>query len=73
MFGYSWLDSARSLHYIKNVPLYTLTVLVCSVPATAVFIFLWKRCVQLLRGTGTSGKNAVNQTQADGAGDTQNP
>ncbi len=73
MFGYSWLDSARSLHYIKNVPLYTLTVLVCSAPATAVFIFLWKRCVQLLRGTGTSGKNAANQTQADGAGDTQNP
>ena len=42
LFGYQFLDSPRSLYYIRNVPLYTLAVLACSVPASWLFGVLRK-------------------------------
>ncbi len=49
LFGYNFADVAKSAVYIKNVPLYMLAVLGCSLPATALFHFLWKG---ILRITG---------------------
>ena len=48
LFGFDFAEVARSIVYIKNVPLYILIVLACSVPATALFHFLWKGLVKLL-------------------------
>ena len=42
MFGYNFLDVSKSITYIKDVPVYMLTVLVCSVLATLLFSWLWK-------------------------------
>ena len=49
LFGYNFADVANSAVYIKNVPLYMLTVLACSIPATILFHFLWTGLVKLLR------------------------
>ena len=48
LFGYNFLDMAPSAVYIRNVPLYVLAVLACSVPATLAFHWLWKGAVKLL-------------------------
>lgn len=56
LFGYNFLDISRSLVYIKNVPLYILAVLGCSVPATVLFHLLWKALVRL-----TGRKEKKNQ------------
>ena len=50
LFGYSFLDAARSLVFIRNVPLYVLAVLACSVPAALGFHLLCKRVYGLLTG-----------------------
>lgn len=42
LFGYNFLDVTESLHYIKNVPLYVLVVVVCAIPATLLFKQLLK-------------------------------
>ena len=47
LFGYSFLDFADSLVYIKSVPLFLLAVLGCAVPATLLFHFVWKKIVGL--------------------------
>ena len=47
LFGFDFAEVAKSAVYIKNVPLYMLTVLACSIPATALFHFLWKGLVKL--------------------------
>ena len=46
LFGYNFTDVAKSLTYIRNVPLYCLAVLACSVPATILFRLLWKAIVK---------------------------
>ena len=50
LFGYSFLDAAISITRIKNVPLYVLTVLACSVPAALGFHLLCKKIYGLLTG-----------------------
>ncbi len=47
LFGFNFLDFTRSVVYIKQVPLYMLTVLACSVPATALFHLAWKGLTRL--------------------------
>ncbi len=42
MFGYNFLEVAPSITYIRNVPLYMLAVLCCSVPAALLFNWLWQ-------------------------------
>ena len=42
MFGYSFMDVAKSLVYIKNVPLYMAVVLACSVLSSILFRCLRK-------------------------------
>lgn len=37
LFGFNFLGTVKSLYYIKNVPLFVLVVLVCSVPSIIVF------------------------------------
>ena len=49
LFGYDFAEVTKSLVYIKNVPLYILTVLACSVAATALFSLVWKSIVRLTR------------------------
>ena len=51
LFGYNFLDIAKSLVYIRSVPLFIAAVLGCSVPATLLFSFLWKLILRLLPGT----------------------
>ncbi len=41
LFGYNFLDIAKSIYYIKNVPLYIAAVLAASVPST--LLFRWIR------------------------------
>ena len=52
LFGYSFLDMRKSLVYIRNVPLFILTVLSCSVIATILFRLLLK----LITGPLQKGK-----------------
>ena len=47
LFGFNFKDTAPSLYYIKNVPLYILVVFACSIPLTALFSFVWKKLVKL--------------------------
>ncbi len=47
MFGYNFMDFAKSLVYIRYVPLYVLTVLACAVPATILFRLLLKGACNL--------------------------
>ena len=42
LFGYSFLDVSKSLYYIKNVPIYIVVVVLCSVPATVLFKYILK-------------------------------
>ncbi len=44
LFGYNFLDIAKSLVYIKRVPVYIAAVMACSVPAAALFRFVFKKC-----------------------------
>ena len=55
MFGYNFLDKAKSLVYIRSVPLYIAAVLGCSVPAALLFRLIWKAAVRL---TGKAGRGA---------------
>ena len=47
LFGFDFAGVAKSAVYIKNVPLYILAVLACTIPATALFHCLWKGLVKL--------------------------
>lgn len=47
LFGFNFMDGPPSLHYIRNLPLYTLTVLACAVPAAALFQLLWQGLLRL--------------------------
>ena len=40
LFGFNFMDFTKSLVYIKNVPLYIVAVLACSVPAALLFRLL---------------------------------
>ena len=40
LFGFNFMDFTKSLVYIKNVPLYIMAVLACSVPAALLFRWL---------------------------------
>ena len=66
LFGYNFLDIAKSIKYIRNVPLYIVMVLVCSVIATIVFHALWKTITGLLTGKrkGALPAGEGNNTQA---------
>ena len=50
LFGYSFLDTSKTVAYIKNLPLYITAVLACSVPATLLFWQLLKGIMNLLSG-----------------------
>ena len=50
LFGYSFLDVARSLVYIRNLPLFIAAVLACSVAATLVFRWLLRLITDPLTG-----------------------
>lgn len=50
MFGYDFLEVAKSIKYIRNIPTYMAVVLGCSIPATAAFHYLWKGVMRLLGG-----------------------
>ncbi|MBO4367846.1 MAG: acyltransferase [Clostridia bacterium] len=43
MFGYNFLDITESIVYIRNVPLYILVVLACSIPAAIGFRFILRQ------------------------------
>lgn len=47
LFGYNFQDFARSLVYIKNVPLYIAVVLACGLAATFLFHWLWKGTLKI--------------------------
>lgn len=49
MFGYSFLDAAPSVVYIRNVPAYAAAVLACTVPASLLFRALRTRAADLPR------------------------
>ena len=50
MFGYRFMDAAKSVVRIKSVPLYTAVVLACSVPAALGFRWLCRKVYGLLTG-----------------------
>ncbi len=56
MFGFNFADIAKSAVYIKNVPLYMMAVLGCSIPATILFAVARKRITWLLIGRKTHWK-----------------
>ena len=43
LFGYNFLDITKSIVYIRNVPLFILAVLGCSVPATLIFRWILRK------------------------------
>ena len=47
MFGYNFLEITKSVWYIKNVALYSLVVLACSIPAALLFRLLRKGVTSL--------------------------
>ena len=47
LFGFNFADAAKSAYYIRNVPLYILAVLACSIPAALLFRWAWKALVRL--------------------------
>ena len=51
LFGYSFLDIAKSIVYIRNVPLFTAVVLACSVPAALLFRILRIRLARPARSS----------------------
>ena len=68
LFGFGFLDVTKSLTYIRNVPLYMLAVLACSVPAALLFRLLWRLVADLL--TGERKKRRVQvaaETEAEAA------
>lgn len=71
LFGYNFQDVARSAYYIKNVPLYILAVLACSVPGTALFHLLWKAVMRGLNrslpGGGKAGRRKPARTEKEPA------
>ena len=56
MYGFSFLDVAKSAVYIKSVPLYITAVLACSVPAAVFFRMLRNAVTGLLTGKRTRKK-----------------
>ena len=55
LFGYSFLDSGRSILYIKSVPLYIAAVLAASIPASLLFRFLRKNILRWMNEMRMSG------------------
>ena len=68
MFGFNFLDAAKSIVRIKNVALYTAVVLVCSVAAALVFRWLCRTVYRLL-----TGKRKKNLPPQEGEGGGQVP
>ncbi len=62
MFGFNFADIAKSAVYIKNVPLYMMAVLGCSIPATILFAIARKRITWLLIGRKTIRKTGDEYT-----------
>ena len=60
MFGYNFLDLAKSIVYIRNVPIYIVAVLSCSVPATALFNLIRKKITGLALGKRRKNGNERN-------------
>lgn len=60
LFGFNFQDICKSLKYIKDVPLYVLTVLACSAAATAVFHYLWKGLVKLTAPRAKAAEQSEN-------------
>ena len=52
LFGYNFLDLAKSIVYIRDVPLYIAAVLAASVPATLGFRWIRTRVTGWLQGKG---------------------
>lgn len=52
LFGFSFLDVAKSRFYIRSLPLYIAAVLACSVAAALLFGKGWRRLVRLAQGAG---------------------
>ena len=53
LFSRQFLDSPRSLYYIRSVPLYSLVVLACTVPAALAFRLLRNKVQNLFPGLRT--------------------
>ena len=49
LFGFNFLDTVKSLHYIRSVPLYIAAVLGCSVPAALLFRLLRRKLTAWLQ------------------------
>lgn len=64
LFGFGFLDVTKSLIYIKNVPLYMLVVLACSVLAALLFRRIWKFTAGFLTG---ERKRRLAQAAAEAA------
>ena len=63
LFGFNFLNIAKSLVYIRNVPLYISAVLACSVLAAVLFNLLWKKLTAWIlgkKGTERGGFPRVN-------------
>ncbi len=52
LFGFDFQGVAKSLVYIRPVPLYILTVLACTVVSSVCFHWLWQKTLRLIPGTG---------------------
>ena len=50
LFGYDFLEFAKSIKYIRDIPTYLVVVLACSAAATIAFHFLWKGVMRLING-----------------------
>ena len=69
MFGYNFADVANSAYYIKNVPLYIVVVLACSVAAALLFGAVRKRIVRpLVRGRQSAPAAAAPESAAAESG-----
>lgn len=70
LFGYSFLDVAPSLVYIRNVPLYTAVVLACSVAGTMLFRLLRLRITGwMIKGPkGPAAKQGNSRDNGTAAG-----
>ena len=61
LFGFNFLNIARSLVYIRNVPLFVSAVLACSVTAAALFHLLWRKLTAWILGWKGPDRNGPPQ------------
>lgn len=60
LFGYDFLETCKSLVYIRSVPLYMVTVVACSIPSTILFALVLRRANRLLTGWRQAPKAAAD-------------